>query len=348
MDYRKSGRSDLELSLMGVGCWSFGGGDYWGEQDQRDVDAVVNRALDLGCTYFDTAEAYNAGGSEASLGIAIKSRRDEAIIGSKVSPCNTQPATLRQHCEASLKRLQTDRIDLYMIHWPIHPHSIRHFCDDEAIINNPPSVQDAFATMMQLQSEGKLRHIGVSNFGVTQLAEALDTGATIAINELPYNLLCRAIELEILPFCREKGIGILSYIPLMQGLLAGKYATPDDVPPKRARTRHFRGTRPGSRHEGPGAEDETFAAIDRIRQIAGQHDISMSDLAIAWCAAEPAVTSVLAGARNVHQLEQNVRAVSLKLDPPVVVELNAATAELMRILGPSPDYYESEANCRAW
>ena len=348
MEKRECGNSGFKFPLLGVGCWSFGGGDYWGKQEQRDVDAVVSRALDIGCNYFDTAEVYNDGASEASLGKALKGRRAEAIIGTKVCPSNAAPKILRKHCEASLKRLQTDVIDLYMIHWPIHPHAIRHFTDDEAVINNPPSVTAAFETLTELQKEGKIRYIGVSNFGVQQLTEALDIGAEIVSNEMPYSLLTRAIEPEILPLCRERRIGILAYMPLMQGLLTGKYATPDEMPPARTRTRHFSGSRPESRHGEAGAEALTFQTVDRIRAIASEHNISMTHLSLAWCMANPAITCVLAGARSISQLESNAQAASLSLQSELVEALNTATSPLMERLGPSPDYYENTAMSRTW
>ncbi|MFC1712058.1 aldo/keto reductase [Candidatus Poribacteria bacterium] len=348
MKKRKCGNSSLELPLLGIGCWSFGGGSYWGEQDQRDVDVVVHRALDIGCDFFDTAEAYNDGASEESLGKALKGRRSQATIGSKISPSNTAPEVLREHCEASLRRLQTDYIDLYMIHWPIHPHSIRHFTDDETVINNPPSTATAFETLIKLREEGKIRYIGVSNFGVQQLTEALDIGAEIVSNELPYSLLTRAIDKGILPLCQERSIGILAYMPLMQGLLAGKYETSDDVPSIRARTRHFSGSRPHARHKEPGAEGLTFAAISRIKAIAGEQDISMAHLALAWCMANPGITCVLVGARNVSQLESNAQAASLSLHVELIEELNVVTIPLLERLGSSPDYYENTAMSRAW
>ena len=219
MEKRACGRLGIEVSVLGIGCWSFGGGDYWGAQEESDVRAVVHAALDHGVTYFDVAETYNAGRSEESLGRALKGRRAEAVIGSKVSPSHTEPAVLRAHCEASLRRLQTDYVDLYMVHWPITQYS----------------VNDAFATLRDLQSEGKIRAIGVSNFGVQQLAEALDMGAPIQVNQLCYNLLSRAIEVGILPLCRRKGIAVLGYMPLMQGLLTCKYRTPDEMPDVRVR-----------------------------------------------------------------------------------------------------------------
>jgi len=348
MDRKKCGHSILTLPILGIGCWSFGGGNYWGEQDQRDVDAVVDMALDIGCNYFDTAEAYNDGTSEESLGKALKARRSEALIGTKVSPSNTNPDTLRKHCEASLRRLRTDTIDLYMIHWPIHQHSIQHFTKDESLINNPPSVAKAFETMAKLQEEGKIKFIGVSNFGVKQLTEALDTGANIIVNELPYNLLMRAIEVEIMPFCYEKGIGVVSYMPLMQGLLTGKYTTPDDVPLMRRRTRHFSSQRSGSRHGEKGEEELTFETIRHIKNMADEQNISMTHLAIAWCMSNPLINGVLSGVRDVEQFENNLQATALSLDSKVTTRLNDVTLPLLERLGANPDFYENGAMGRSW
>ncbi|HWA09688.1 MAG TPA: aldo/keto reductase [Opitutaceae bacterium] len=339
---------ELKLPAMGLGTWSFGGGEYWGPQAQADVDDVVGRAIDLGLTYFDTAEMYNGGASEASLGQALRGRRDRVLIGSKLSPANAAPAVLRARCEASLGRLQTDRIDLYMMHWPIHADSIRHFTKDESVIAHPPSTRDAFLALGALQREGKIRHIGVSNFGVRQLQEVLDLGVEIAANELPYNLLMRGIELELLPFCRSRGIAVIGYMTLMQGVLAGDFASFDELPPIRTRTRHFSGRRAGSRHGEAGFETETFAALQAIRTIARDENLPLSDLALAWALANPALSCVLAGCRNSAQLEENARALRVKLSVATIDRLNAATSDLRAKLGPNPDFYQGAAHTRIW
>ncbi len=330
MEKRTCGKSGIQLSVLGIGCWSFGGGEYWGVQEESDVRAVVHAALDYGINYFDTAEGYNEGRSEASLGKALKGRRHEAIIGTKISPSNTEPSVLRAHCEDSLRRLQTDYIDLYMVHWPITEYS----------------VEEAFATLMALQSEGKIRSIGVSNFGVRQLSEALATGVEIDVDQLCYNLLSRAIEVEVLPLCRRQQIGVLGYMPLLQGTLTGKYRTADGVPAARARTRHFRGDRPGARHGEAGAEEETFQAVDGIRAIALQEGVPMGQLALAWAMAKPGIACMLAGTRNSSQLRENIQACSFSLSPEVVAQLDALTEPLLRKLGSNPDYYQGGENSR--
>ena len=221
MQRRRLGKTDIHVSPIGMGCWSYGGGEYWGEQSQRDVDYIVSMALDLGINLFDTAEMYNAGASEESLGKALKGKRSRAVICSKVSPSNAYANTLERHCEASLRRLGTDYIDVYMLHWPLDPISIKHFSSDPQKIAQPPTVVEAFESLEKLKKQGKIREIGISNFGVMQMEEALATGVEIAINEMPYNILSRAIEKEILPFCIEKNISVISSMALQQGLLAG-------------------------------------------------------------------------------------------------------------------------------
>jgi aryl-alcohol dehydrogenase-like predicted oxidoreductase len=345
METRQCGNHDLHLPVLGLGCWQFGGGEYWGKTDQRDVDAVVRHAVDHGCNYFDTAEVYNDGASETSLGKALKGiPRDKVIIGSKISPANTRPHALVAHCEASLGRLQTDYIDLYMVHWPITPHSIRHF---SSAGGPAPSVLAAFDTLMRLQEAGKIRHIGVSNFGRDKLDEALSTGARIVVNELPYSLLTRAIELDILPYCREKGVGVLGYMALMQGVLAGIYPTLDAVPVWHRRTRHFDCRRsPQCRHGLSGAEPQTATALTAIGQIAKAHGLTMAEISLKWAMAGDGITCSLCGVRSIAKLQQNLDTAASPRAPGIVAELNDATAPLLEALGPSFDYYEHPDNDR--
>lgn len=348
MELRQCGRSDLKLSALGLGCWSFGGGAYWGDCSQQDVEAVVRRSVDLGVTYFDTAEGYNDGRSEESLGQALKGLpRDTLVIGTKVSPSNCYERTLPRHCEASLTRLGLDHVDVYMIHWPIHPHSIRHFTQDESIISNPPTVEEALTALVLLKQQGKLRHIGVSNFGAKRLEEALRLCPEILVNELPYSLLTRAIELESLPQCRSLGVGVIGYLTLMQGLLADIYPTLDDVPPYQARTRHFNCKRSELiRHGDAGAEEETNAALAGIRRIMKECGMRMPEIATKWALAGRAITCCLIGARGVRRLEANVLAAAHPLPTEIVEKLNIVTKPLLDRLGNSFDYYESLTNNR--
>ncbi len=324
--------SGIQLSILGLGCWSFGGqeGDYWGPHDDREATEIVARALDSGVNYFDTAEGYNDGRSEAALGRALAGRRAEAIIGTKVSPQNTEPQTLRQHCEASLRRLGADTIDIYMVHWPITDYP----------------VADAFATLADLRAEGKIRAIGISNFGPLQLAEAHATGVPLEVNQLGYSLLNRTIEYEILPACQRYGIGVAAYMPLMQGLLSGRWRNADEIPLTRRRTRHFSGTRPGTRHGEPGAEAEVFAAIAGIAQLADAHQAPMTDLALAWVAAQGGVTTVIVGTRTVAQLEESLRGIGRPPTSEVLAELDRLTQPVKAKLGSNADLWQSGTDHR--
>jgi aryl-alcohol dehydrogenase-like predicted oxidoreductase len=347
MEMRKLGRSDLRVSALGIGCWSFGGGAYWGNQRQEDVDQVVHQAIDRGVNFFDTAEAYNDGASESSLGIALKGRRDRAVVCTKVAPANASPAVLRRHCEESLRRLQTDYVDLYMMHWPITPHAIEHFTKDRGLIDAPPSIVEAFTTMEALKREGKIRAIGVSNHGVKQLHDVLDVTEAIAADELAYSLVSRAIEAEIMPLCAAKDIGIVAYMPLQQGLLTGRFRTAAEIGPMQARSRHFhrsRGT--GSRHGEDGAEKEIFAALAEIQIIAAAKGIDMSTLALAWAVARREITTTIVGCRNPAQLERNIAGAVYPIDRALFDRLAELTDPVLARLGNNPDYYESRGSSR--
>jgi aryl-alcohol dehydrogenase-like predicted oxidoreductase len=346
MEKRICRNSGLELSVLGTGCWAFGGGEYWGNQDQNDVNNVVHASIDLGVNYFDTAEAYNDGRSEASLGEALRGiPRDSFLVGSKVSPSNCYPEILKQHCNDSLRRLRLDHIDIYMIHWPIHPHSIRHFTSDKTIIDNPPSSEEALEALRELRREGKIRFFGVSNYSRHRL-EAI-TANELCVNQLPYNLLCRAIEYDAIGACRKHGIGIIGYMALLQGILADIYPSFRDIPVWQRRTRHFNSSATKEcRHGEAGAEEETRGAIEGIRKICQETGIPMSDLAIRWILRNEALTCTLAGSRTVAELEANIRAATTELPEDIYAALNAVTEPVKEKLGNHFDYYESAENDR--
>lgn len=348
MKRRKLGASGLELSVLGMGCWQYGGGSYWGNQDQQDVDQVVHQALDIGINYFDTAEVYNDGESERSLGLALKGCRHKAIIGSKISTANVRADLLRNHCEGSLQRLQTDYIDVYMLHWPVNPLAVKHFTPDPELIANPPQVAEVFEGLQRLKQEGKILHIGVSNHGVKQLSVVLQTGVPIAVNELAYNLLSRAIEEEVLPYCRNEGVGVIGYMPLQQGLLSGKYHSLDELKPMLARSRHFQHSRgQGTRHGEEGAEPEIMQALGQIRQLADELNLPMNVLSLAWAIANEGITSTIVGSRNARQLMLNAQAAEIELSAGVLQRLNEITEPVLLKLGNNPDYYENRYNSRS-
>ncbi len=329
MQLRQLGNSNLMVSPIAVGFWGIVGGDYWGSQDERDTINAVSAALDAGINFFDTAGGYGNGYSEEMLGRALAGRRQEAIIATKVSQANLAPGAIRAACERSLKRLDTDVIDLYQIHWP----------------SRTVPFEDSMSALQDLQREGKIRVIGVSNFGKLDMPDMLRHGRYDA-NQLPYSLLWRAIEFDIQPRCVEEEIGILPYSPLNQALLTGRYRNADEMPYSRTRTRHFRPDRRDSRHGSPGYEAETFAAVEAIREICADIGREMVHVALAWLLHKPAVTSVLAGARNRQQVESNVIAGNLSLSAETMRRLDDATAELKAKFGPDPDMWGVGADSR--
>ncbi len=331
MEKRLLGRSGLQVSVLGLGCWALAGGEGWGDQDEHTAIATIHAALDCGINLLDTAEGYGAGKSEEIVGLALADRRARALIATKISPHHADPAGLRHYLEASLRRLQTDYVDIYMLHWPL--------------ANQP--IDETLAALQALKQEGKIRAIGLSNFGPQQFGEALRTGVSIDAHQLCYNLISRGIEYEVLPLCRQHQVGVLTYMPLMQGLLSGRWRTADEVPPFRARTRHFSSARPGARHGEPGAEAETFAALDEIRQIAAETDRPMSELALAWVAAQQGVTSVLAGGRSPEQVTQNAQAMAEPLPDEVIARLDRATQALKLELGAQIDYWQNAEHSRS-
>jgi aryl-alcohol dehydrogenase-like predicted oxidoreductase len=342
------GKSDILVSAMTVGCWPFGGGDYWGEQSQTDVNNVVCMALDRGVNTFDTAEMYNGGESERSLGKALGNRRKEAVIISKLSPSNCHH--VRKHCEESLKRLGTDYIDVYMLHWPINKLALEHFTSDHSIIQVPPTVEDAYRQLDDLKKEGLIRSVGMSNFGRTQMEEVVNTGVRVDVNEMPYNIVSRAIEAEIVPYCMENAISLIGSMGLQQGLLAGIYKTPGDVPCNQAHSRHYPDYRGGgtSRHGEEGAEKELFDVVAQLQALSSDLHVHMAQLAIAWILKKPFMASTLVGSRNLKELEMNIQACSLEISDEVEALIDKASLPVLRILGNNPDYYEHSSKSRIY
>ncbi|MDR2451160.1 MAG: aldo/keto reductase [Candidatus Accumulibacter sp.] len=344
MKYKELGVSGIEVSVIGLGCWSFGGGAYWGPQSQRDVDNVVAAAIERGVNFFDTAEVYNDGESERSLGLALKGRRDKVVLASKISTAHA--GEVRKYLEQSLSRLGTDYLDLYILHWPINAAAIAHFAGGQKV--EPPRVADVFHQFEALRKEGLIRSIGLSNFGVRQMAEVLATGVRADSNQLPYNIVSRAIETEITPYCVAHQIAVIGSVGLQQGLLTGKYAKPGDVPPPQAHSRHFAQKRGGkeSRHFEEGAEQELFEAVDCVKAISAETELSCAQISLAWILQKPFMTSTLAGCRNLAQLDANLSAADASLSDGIMARIDAASLPVWKKLGDSADYYENRAKSR--
>jgi methylglyoxal reductase len=311
METRRLGRSDLLLTPVVFGAWGIGGLMWGGSDDAEAVDAI-RAALDAGINAIDTAASYGPGRSEELVGRALRGRREGVIVATKCGlrwdePVGAarletigldgrpqrlyhdlRPATVREECEGSLRRLGVETIDLYQIHRPDPVHGF----------------EDALAEMLRLRDAGKIRWIGVSNFSVEQMQRAQDVAAIVSAQP-GYSLLERGIEADLLPWCRGAGVGVIAYSPLARGLLTGKVRL-DTVYPA---TDH----RSSLPLFAPESRRRVIAGLDKVRPIAEAHGVSLANLAVAWVLGEPGVTAALVGARTPAQAVENARAASVRL-----------------------------------
>lgn len=304
MQTRQLGTGGPALSVIGVGCNNFGS-----RMDADQTAAVVNAALDAGVTHFDTAEMYGAGRSEEYLGAALLGRRDEAQIATKYTPRpGDEPYTpgviaarIRDAVEASLRRLATDRIDVYYQHYP-----------------DPGPVDEALATLDELVTEGKVLHLANSNDSAVQLDEAVAAAAShgwtpFRGTQIHWSMLERDVEAEIVPTAERLGLGVVPYFPLASGLLTGKYRRGEPFP---------EGTRlAGNERFASLATDEAFDRVEAYTAFAEERGHTVGELAIAWLLAQPSVTSVIAGATTPAQIAANAAAASWTLTPDDVAAL---------------------------
>ena len=311
MRYRSLGTSGLLVSVVGLGCNNFGR-----RLDLNGTRAVVDAAIEAGITLFDTADIYGGqGGSEESLGAALRGRREHAVVATKFGMDMGDGALargsrryIRQAVEASLRRLETDWIDLYQYHQP----------------DNVTPVEETLAALDELVTEGKVRYIGSSNFEGWRLVEAEWTARSahrtrFVSAQNRYSLLERQVERELVPAARRCGVGILPFYPLAAGVLTGKYRRGEPPPP---------GTRlAGQPHRASEMlTDATFAVVERLEAVARDRGHTMLELAIAGLAARPAVSSVIAGATSPEQVRSNAGAGDWELTAADLEALDKALA----------------------
>jgi len=296
MHYRKLGSSRLKISVVSLGSWVFGG-DQWGETDDKESIATIQKAIDLGINLIDTAPVYGSGHSEEVVGKAIKGRRDQVFIATK---CGLQrkgktykrslkPSQIRKDLEGSLSRLKVEWIDLYQCHWP-DP-------------NTP--IEETLEEMVKMQSEGKINYIGVSNFDLPLLEKAIKVAPIVSIQP-QFSLLERSIEKDILPFCREKGIGVMTYGSLASGILSGKYEKQPTFKKTDARNFFYPFYR-----EPYWSLSRTL--ISEIRKIAQEKGKPIAQVAINWVIQQPGVTAAIVGARTPEQVKINAGSGEWKL-----------------------------------
>jgi aryl-alcohol dehydrogenase-like predicted oxidoreductase len=313
MDYRNLGKSGLKVSRICLGTNNFGG-----QISEEASIKIVNSALDCGINVVDTANVYTGGKSEEIIGNAVKGRRDEVIIATKVGfgtgEVPNQAGLSRKHIlsqvEHSLNRLQTDFIDIYYL----------HRFDPET------PLEETLRTFDGLVRSGKVRYVACSNFSAWQIAQAHeicemhDLEKLIAV-EPPYNLLQRDIEKDIIPYCQQEGLGILTYTPLMGGFLTGKYSK-GAHPPAGSRFEH------NPRLWERASKESNFAVLEQIESVANDVGIPISKLAISWILKNPAITAPIVGASNAEQVEENCNIAEINLNDETYQKLNELTKDL--------------------
>ncbi len=316
MNTKRLGNSDLFITPIGFGAWAIGGSGWqfaWGTQDDRDSITVIREALDLGVNWIDTAAVYGLGHSEEVVARALAGLRQRPYVFTKCSMVwnehrqidhSLKAESIRRECEASLRRLRVDAIDLYQIHWP----------------DPDKDIEEGWATLAKLKEEGKVRHIGVSNFSAAQMRRALAI-APITSLQPPYSLLNRSVEAEILPFAARENIGVIAYSPMASGLLTGAmtWQRVAGLPADDWR-----------RNSGDYQEpllSRNLQLVEVLRGIGNRHGRAPGEVAVAWVLHNPAVTGAIVGARRPGQTAGVIGAARFRLSPREVTEIETLFAK---------------------
>jgi aryl-alcohol dehydrogenase-like predicted oxidoreductase len=316
MKTRKLGCSDLYITPIGLGTWAIGGGENpygWGSQDDLDSIDTIRCALDLGINWIDTAKGYGHGHSEEVVGKAIQGRRDQVIIatkcgilwkedGSDIYGC-LDCGSIRAEVESSLKRLNTDVIDLYQIHWPF---------PDEGI-------EEGWGAIADLVKEGKVRYGGVSNFSIEQL-KRIQPIHPVASLQPPYSMLRRDVEGGLLEYCAQNDIGVIVYSPMQAGLLSGRFTR------ERAASLPADDWRKNSPDFNEPQLGYNLELVEALRPIAARKGQPVANLALAWTLRRPEVTGAIAGARRPAQIQETAPAAGLVLTAEDTAEIEALLA----------------------
>lgn len=316
MRMNRLGNSDLIVSAVGAGTWAMGGDFFGATDDKKCVDSLC-ASLDHGVNLIDTAPIYGRGHSEELVGKAIKGRRDKVVLATKVGLAYgahpnggkgrcLKPEGIAWEIEQSLRRLGTDYIDLYQIHWP----------------DADTPIEESMEALLKLQKQGKIRYIGVSNFDVPLLERTLGCGQIVS-TQPQYSLLERDIEKDVLPFCREKNLGVLSYGSLGAGVLTGKFKEPPkpEEGDKRAGFYPF--------FEEP-FWSKTQELLKTLREIADAHGKPVAHVSINWVSQQPGMTSALTGSKNVDQAIMNAEAGDWDLTAEELAAIDAAYDRIFR------------------
>lgn len=312
MRYKKFGKSDMNVSVIGLGTWAMGGAvqgsNSWGALNDSEAISAIRKAVDCGVNLIDTAPVYGIGHAEELVGKAIKGIREKVILVTKCGPVkkdgkiyrDLRPEAIRNQLEASLSRLGVDALDIFLIHWP-DP-------------NTP--LEDSLGELVRLKQEGKFRYLGVSNFDRELLKKAVSI-ADISWDQPEYSILARQNE-EIISFCKDKGIGVMTYGSLGAGILSGKYSKLPDFAANDVRETFYH------KFFSEPAFGKTMELVDVLRSIADGHGKPVSHVAINWVTQQEGVSTALVGAKTVMQAEENALAGSWELSEEELAEINRA------------------------
>jgi len=311
MQKKRLGNSDMDLSPIGVGAWAIGGGGWkfgWGPQDDSQSIEAIHAAIDLGVNWIDTAAVYGFGHSEEVVGRALTGRSKRPYIFTKCARVWDDKGdihgilkadSIRKECEASLRRLNIDTIDLYQIHWP----------------DPPPDIEEGWSTLTKLKEEGKVRWIGVSNFNVSHM-ERCRPIAPVTSLQPPYSAVLPEVETEILPYCAQQGIGVIVYSPMRSGLLSGTMTKERvaNFPEDDFRKRHVHFQEPNL--------SRNLELAELMKRIAAPRGRTAGEVAIAWTLRNPAVTAAIVGMRSAEQARGVLSAMEFRLSAEEIRQID--------------------------
>ena len=336
MEYVNLGKSGIRISRMSLGCWAFGGGDYWGnrEDDEKSL-RTIDAALENGINFFDTAEVYgNDGHADRVLGRAMKGRRGRFVVATKVYLDRLREKDVIESLEGSLRRMETDYIDLF------YPH----------FASKTIPFEETFGAFLKLKEQGKIRSIGMCNFGIKAMERMEEHGLMkeIDLHQVPYSLLWRTIEHGIRKKTVDAGIGMICYSTMAQGLLTGRFGSVEDVPMNLRCSRFYDAKHIGADHGEYGCEKEVFEAVAELKELCAQSGIELAPAALAWLFTREGVECILTGPTTPQELEENIRAMELKLPEGLAEKLTAATEAVKEKLGGNSDMWFSGEKSRVF
>jgi aryl-alcohol dehydrogenase-like predicted oxidoreductase len=311
MQKKRLGNSDMELTPVGIGAWAMGGGGWafaWGPQDDSQSVAAIHAALDQGVNWIDTAAVYGLGHSEEVVARALAGRSERPYVFTKCELTwddkgeitgSLKADSIRRECENSLRRLQVEAIDLYQIHWP----------------NPDEDIEEGWGTLAKLKAEGKVRWIGVSNFNAPQM-ERCGEIAPVTSLQPPYSAISPEVEVAVLPYCQQHGIGTIVYSPMKSGLLTGTMT--------KERVEGF--PKDDFRRRAPAFQEpqlsRNLALAELMRSIGARHGRAAGEVAIAWTLRHPAVTAAIVGMRSAEQANGVMGALEFRLSPEEIAEID--------------------------